>query len=257
MNILVLVKAVPLVGDERLDEQWQTDRTSLEANGADEYCLEKALQLTEASGGQVSVLSVGPASASEALRKALAMGAERAYHVVDDGLAGSDIRATVAVLAAACRKIEFDLVFSGADSSDGQGGVVGAALAVHLDLPYLSNAADVELVDGGSVRVKRLNASGHDILEASLPALIMGTQLLGEPRYPSLRGIMAARKKETVTLSLADLGIEPAFVGAAAATTAVSAAEMPAGRGGATVIQAEPDEAVRQVMSLLSDRGLV
>ena len=257
MNILVLVKAVPLVGAERLDERWLTDRTNLEANGADEYCLEKALQLTESAGGEVSVLSVGPVSTSEALRKALAMGAERAYHVADDALAGSDIRATVSVLEAAARRIDFDLLFSGADTSDGRGGVVGAALAARLELPYLSNAADVELIEGGSVRVKRLSAGGHDVLEAPLPALIMGTQLLGDPRYPSLRGIMAARKKETITWSLADLGIEPATVGGAAAATIVTAAEAPAERGGATVVRAEPDEAVAQVIAFLGERGLV
>jgi electron transfer flavoprotein beta subunit len=256
VNILVLVKAVPLVGDERLGEQYQTDRTNLETNGADEYCLEKALQLTESAGGEVSVLSVGPPSASEALRKALAMGAERAYHVADDALAGSDIRSTVTVLAAAARKIDFDLLFSGADTSDGQGGVVGAALAARLELPYLSNAADVELAGEGTLRMKRLSTSGHDILEAPLPALVMGTQLLGEPRYPSLRGIMAARKKETTTWSLADLGLDAATVGTGAAATSVRSAEPPPGRGGATKIQATPDEAVSQVMAFLGERGL-
>jgi electron transfer flavoprotein beta subunit len=256
VNILVLVKAVPLVGDERLDDTWLTDRSNLEANGADEYCLEKALQLTEASGGEVSVLSMGPAGTSEALRKALAMGAEQAYHVQDDALAGSDIRTTVLVLAAALRKIEFDLVFSGVDSSDGRGGVVGAALAARLDLPYLGNAADIEPVDRGAVRVKRLTAGGHDVLEAPMPALVMGTQVLGEPRYPSLRGIMAARKKTTTTWSLADLGIEAGSVGSAAAMTTVTAAEAPAERAGASVIQAEPAEAVAQIMTFLASRGL-
>ena len=257
MNILVLVKAVPLVGDERLGEDWQTDRTNLEANGADEYCLEKALQLTETHGGEVGVLSVGPATASEALRKALAMGAERAYHVVDDALAGSDIRATVRVLQAALEKIEFDILFSGADSSDGRGGVVGAALAARLGLAYLSNAADVEVVGGSRLRVKRLSATGHELLEAAMPALVMGTQLLGEPRYPSLRGIMAARKKETVTWTLAELGIEPGAVGAAAAHTQVLSAEAPVRRAGATLIKASPDEAAAQVVAFLSERGLV
>jgi len=256
VNILVLVKAVPLVGEERLDDGWRTDRSSLEANGADEYCLEKALQLAEAAGGEVTVLSMGPVGTSEALRKALAMGAERAYHVEDAALSGSDIRATVRVLEAALRRIDFDLLFSGVDSSDGRGGVVGAALAVRLGLPYLSDAADVELVAGDRVRVRRLSAAGYDILEAATPALVMGTQLLGEPRYPSLRGIMAARKKETVTWSLADLGIEPSSVGVPAATTRVLKAEPPAARAGARVIQGTPDEAVEQVLAYLGDRGL-
>lgn len=255
MNVLVLVKAVPLVGEERLGDGWLTDRSNLEANGADEYCLEKALQLTEADGGEVAVLSMGPSGASEALRKALAMGAERAYHVDDAALVGSDIRATVRVLEAAIRKIDFDLLFSGVDSSDGRAGVVGAALAVRLGLPYLSDGADVE-VDGERVRVKRLSTAGHDVLEAAAPALIMGTQLLGEPRYPSLRGIMAARKKETTTWSLADLGIDPSSVGAGAATTRVLAAEPPAARAGAKVVQAAPDEAVQQILAFLGERGL-
>ena len=256
MNILVLVKAVPIVGEERLGVDWQTDRSALEANGADEYCLEKALQLTESAAGEVAVLSMGPAGASEALRKALAMGAQRAYHVDDPALAGSDIRATVRVLEAAVRKIDFDLLFSGVDSSDGQGGVVGAALAARLGLPYLSDAADVELVGGARVRVKRLSATGHDVLEAAMPAMVMGTQLLGEPRYPSLRGIMAARTKETVTWSLADLGIDPQSVGASAATTRLLAAEPPAERSGARIVRAAPDEAVQQVLAFLAERGL-
>jgi electron transfer flavoprotein beta subunit len=258
MNILVLLKAVPLVGDERLDDQWRTERKQLEANGADEYLLEKALQLTETGGGEVSVLTVGPTPAAEAVRKALAMGAARAYHVLDDALVGSDIRATVDVLAAAAAKVEFDLLFAGADTSDGRAGVVGAALAARLGLPYLSNAADVELTaDGASVRVKRPSATGHDVLEATLPAVVMGTQLLGEPRYPSLRGIMAARKKETVSWTLADIGVDAATVGEASATTAVTAAVPPAQRSGATIVRGTPDEAVATMLDFLAERRLI
>ena len=256
MNILVLVKAVPLLGEERLDDDWRTDRSDLEANGADEYCLERALQLTETGGGEVSVLTMGPAGATEALRKALAMGAARAYHVEDAALAGSDIRVTIAVLEAAVRKIDPDLVFSGADSSDGQGGVVGAALAARLGLPYLGNAADVRLLDGG-VRIRRLSPTGHDVLEAPLPAVVMGMQLLGEPRYPSLRGIMGARKKPTTTWTLADLGIDAGAVGTASATTVVRSAVPPAGRAGGTVIDAPPDEAATAIVEFLGQKGLL
>jgi electron transfer flavoprotein beta subunit len=256
VNILVLVKAVPLVGQERLDDDWRTDRSDLEINGADEYCLERALQLTEAGGGEVSVLTVGPGAATEALRKALAMGAARAYHVEDPALAGSDIRATLTVLEAAVRKLEYDLLLTGADSSDGQGGVLGAALAARLQLPYLGNAADIEPGDG-TIRIKRLSPIGHDILEAPLPAVVMGMQLLGEPRYPSLRGIMAAKKKPTTTWTLGDIGVDPADVGAAAARTSVLTAQPPPQRGGATVITAPPDEAAQSVVEFLSQRGLL
>ena len=181
MDILVALKAVPLVGDERLDDRWRTQRGQLEANGADEYLLERALQLTEAGGGEVSVLTIGPEGAAEAVRKALAMGAARAYHVSDEAAAGSDIRATVSLLVAAAGKIEFDLLFMGADTSDGQGGVVGAAVAARMGLPYLSNAADVTSDSPGTVRVKRLSPSGYDVIEAPTPAVVMGTQVLGEP----------------------------------------------------------------------------
>ncbi|MET1232121.1 MAG: electron transfer flavoprotein subunit beta/FixA family protein, partial [Candidatus Limnocylindrales bacterium] len=221
MHIVVLVKAVPIVGNERLLDGERVDRASgLEANGNDEYVLEAALKLTEEHAGEVTLLTMGPAGAAEALRKGLAMGATRAVHVMDDALVGSCARATAEVLAAALRMLTFDLVFAGADTSDGQGGILAASIAAHLDLPYLSYAGRIEpIADGAGVRIQRLSATGHDVLEASTPALVMGTQVLGEPRYPSLRGIMAARSKEVVTRSLADLGVEAGRVGAAASTT--------------------------------------
>jgi electron transfer flavoprotein beta subunit len=258
LHIVVLMKAVPVVGTERLDNGWRTQRAQLEANGNDEYTLEKALRLTETLGGEVSLLTVGPAPALDALRKALAMGATRAYHVQDAQIAGSCVRATVDVLAAALRRLTFDLVFTGADTSDGLGGVVGAALAARLGLPYLSYASEIEpAADGSHVTIHRLSLKGYDILEASTPAVVMGTQVLGEPRYPSLRGIMGARAKEIVTWSLADLGIEPGAVGAGAATTRVVGAEPPPQRGGATVIRLGADEAVQQVVDFLAARRLI
>jgi electron transfer flavoprotein beta subunit len=257
LNIVILFKTVPVVGTERLGDDLLTDRSvQLEANGNDEYTLEKALQLTEAHGGEVSLLTVGPAGATEALRKALAMGAARAYHVVDDAIRGSDIRATVEVLAAALRKLEYDLVLAGTDTSDGMGGVVGAALAVRLGLPYLSYASEIEPTDGG-VRIHRLSAAGYDVLEAPTPALVMGTQLLGTPRYPSLRGIMQARSKPIETWSLADLGIDGGAVGLATATTKTLDATEPPGRAGATFVREAPDQAVVQIVDFLASRRLI
>lgn len=256
MHIVVLLKAVPVVGTERLGPDLRTQRTQLEANGNDEYVLEKALKLTEASGGEVSLLSMGPAGALDALRKALAMGATRAYHVADDALAGSCLRATVEILVAALRRIEFDLVFAGADTSDGQGGVVAPAVAARLALPYLSYASEIEPTDGG-VRIHRLSTAGYDVLEAPTPAVVMGTQLLGEPRYPSLRGIMGARSKEVTTWSLSDLGIDPGTVGKAGATTRVLGSEAPPQRSGATVVRGAPEEVVAQVVDFLAGRRLI
>ena len=257
MNIVVLLKAVPVVGTERLGADQLTDRsTQLEANGNDEYTLEKALKLTEAHGGEVTVLSMGPPTATDALRKALAMGAAKAVHVADDGLKGSDMRATVDVLAAALGKLEFDLCLAGADTSDAQGGVVGAALAARLGLPYLSYAQEIEPTDGG-VRIHRISVTGYDVLEAPTPAVVMGTQLLGEPRYPSLRGIMQARSKPIETWSLGDLGLEAGKVGLDASTTRVLGSDKPPERAGATFVRESPEVAAAQVVDFLSTRRLI
>jgi electron transfer flavoprotein beta subunit len=257
MRILVLMKAVPLVGSERLDASLRTERDHLELNGADEYLLEKALQLTESAGGEVAVLTVGPGAAAEALRKALAMGAAEAYHVLDPAIEGSDLRATLDILAAACRKASWDLLFAGADTSDGQAGVLGAALAARLGSPYLSFASEIEPVGSDTVRVRRLTAEGYDVLEAPMPALVMGTQLLGAPRYPTLRGIMAARSKAPTTWSLANLGIDPSTVGDRAAHTQVLATAPPAARAPATIVRDTPAAAVERIVALLDERGIL
>ena len=257
MNIVVLLKAVPVVGTERLGADLLTDRSvQLEANGNDEYLLEKALKLTDTHGGEVTVLTIGPAGAMEPLRKALAMGAARAVHVVDDGLKGSDARATVEVLTAALRKITFDLAFVGADTSDGQGGVVGAAVAVRLGLPYLSYASEIEPSAAG-VRIHRITNTGYDVLEAATPAVVMGTQLLGAPRYPSLRGIMQARQKPVDAWMLADLGVDGASVGEGASTTQTLDASKPPERAGATFVRESADVAVAQIVDFLAARRLI
>ena len=257
MNIVVLLKAVPVVGTERLGSDLLTDRSvQLEANGNDEYLLEKALKLTESHGGEVTVLSVGPQNSTEALRKALAMGAARAVLVADDAIRGSDARATVDVLVAALAKVEFDLAFFGADTSDGQGGVVGAAVAARLGLPYLSYASEIEPTDGG-VRIHRLSATGYDVLQATTPAVVMGTQLLGAPRYPALRGIMQARSKPLDTWALTDLEIDPANVGSVATTTRTLDADKPPERAGATFVRESADVAVAQVVDFLTQRRLI
>ena len=257
MDIVVLFKAVPVVGSERLTPELLTDRNvQLEANGNDEYMLEKALKLTEAHGGEVTLLTVAPPNATEPLRKALAMGAARAVHVADEALKGSDMRSTLAVLVAALKKLSYDVVFAGADTSDGQGGVLGAAVAARLGHPYLSYASEIEPTNSG-IRVHRLSGSGYDVLEASTPAVVMGTQLLGAPRYPSLRGIMQARSKPIETWSLADLGIDAGVVGAGAATTRTLASDAPPQRAGARFVRESAEVAVAQVVDFLASRRLL
>ncbi len=263
MRIVVLTKPVPdpASGAERLGPDGRLDRAASPAvvNGNDEYVLEKALKLIEAAGeGEVILLTMAPASAPETMRKALAMGATRGVLVTDPALEGSDIVATTRVLAAALKTIEFDLAFAGVDTSDGVAGVVPAGVAALAGLPYISYAASIEPdVAKRTVRVRKITARGYDILEAPMPVLISGTQALGEPRYPSLKGIMAARSKEIATLTLADLGIEPARVGMAGATTRVVDSRKPPARAATKVIREPADEAARQLVAVLAERRLI
>lgn len=262
MRIVVLVKPVPdpAAASERLRPDGRLDRVSAPAvvNPNDEYALEAALKLAEAHGGEVTLLSMAPAAAPETIRKALAMGAHRAVHVTDSALEGSCVHSTATVLAAALGQMEYDLVLLGVDSTDGGAGVVPAAVAASLRLPYLSNAGRIEPDPAaGRVRVRRMTPTGYDVLDAPMPALIVCTQALGEPRYPSLKGIMSARAKEIVTKSLADLGLADGSVGGAAATTRLVGTTTPPARSAARVIKAPPAEAARQVVDYLVERWIV
>ena len=263
MRIVVLTKPVPdpASGGERLGPDGRLDRANSPAvvNGNDEYVLEKALKLIEAAGdGEVILLTMAPDNAPETMRKALAMGATRGVLVTDPAIAGSDTVATTRILAAALKTLEFDMVFAGVDTSDGVAGVVPPGIAALTGLPYLSYAASIDPDESArTVRVKRITAEGYDVLEAPMPVLISGTQALGEPRYPSLKGIMAARSKEITTLSLADLGIDAGSVGLSGATTKVVDSRPPAARGATKIVRDAPDEAARQIVDLLAERRLI
>jgi electron transfer flavoprotein beta subunit len=263
VRIVVLVKPVPdpASGGERLrPDDWRLDRGATPAvvNGNDEYALEAALKLTEAHGGEVTLLSMAAATAPETMRKALAMGAHRGVLVTDERLAGSDTLSTTRVLAAALSTLEFDLVLAGVDTSDGLAGVVPAGVAALRRLPYLSYAAKIEPDPGaGTVRVRRISPTGYDLLEAPMPALISCTQALGEPRYPSLKGIMAARSKEVVTTTLAGIGVDETSVGGAVATTRVRGAEAPPPRPPTRVVREAPDAAAREIVAFLAERRII
>jgi electron transfer flavoprotein beta subunit len=260
VRIVVLVKPVPdTTGQERLGPDLRVDRAGVPAvvNANDEYALEAALKLIEAAGeGDVTLLAMAPPGAPETLRKALAMGAHRAVLVSDPGLAGSDTLSTVRVLAAALRRLEYDLVLAGADTSDGGAGIVAAGIAASLGLPYLSYAARIEPT-AGHVVVRRLSPVGYDLIESALPALVVATQALGEPRYPSLKGIMAARSKEIITWSLADLELGDSAVGGDVASTEIVATRSPVARAATRVIREPAAVAAAQVVEFLAERRLI
>jgi electron transfer flavoprotein beta subunit len=262
LRIVVLTKPVPdpAAAAERLGPDGRLDRAASPAviNGNDEYTLEAALKLVAEHEGEVTLLSMAPPNAVETMRKGLAMGAHKGVLVSDPALAGSDHSSTVAALVAALEGLEYDLVLAGFDTSDGVGGVVGAAIATKLKLPYVSSAASIEPdPKGGKVRVKRISPTGFDVLEAPMPALIVGTQLLGEPRYPSLKGIMAARSKEVATKSLADLGLDGGAVGGSAARTKVTGQEKPPARGATQVVRGSAEEGAKAIVDLLASRRLI
>lgn len=224
MNIVVLVKQVPDSGSERkLDP---ADNTVARAaadnvvNEIDEYAIEEALQVRDREGGEVTVLTVGPDSATDAIRKALSMGADKAVHVSDESVKGSDAVQISAVLAAALGQLEYDLVICGAEATDSQMSVMPALLAERLGLPQLSGARKLT-VEGGTATIERQTDGGYWAVEAPLPAIVSTWDTINEPRYPSFKGIMAAKKKPVETKTLADLGLDASTVGQANATTQV------------------------------------
>jgi electron transfer flavoprotein beta subunit len=224
VKILVTVKRVPdTAADKKLDPNDKTlDRESVETilNPVDEYAVEEALRLKEKVGGEVVVLCMGPEPALGVIRKALSMGPDSAVHVHDGALHGSDAINTAKVLAAAVKRVEPDIVITGSESTDARTSLVPSALAECLGWPGLTSAKKLE-VDGGTIRIHRETDTGYDVVEAAAPAVVSVVKGINEPRYPSFKGIMAAKSRPVTDLALSDLGIDPAEVGAAGATTEV------------------------------------
>jgi electron transfer flavoprotein beta subunit len=216
MNIVVCVKQVPDTWAEKKlqDSDSTVDREGVEGvmNELDEYAVEEALKIKEAHGGEVTVVTMGPQKAVETIRKALSMGADKAIHLVDDALHGSDALATSYALAKAIQTTEHDLVILGVESTDARMSVVPAMLAERLDAAQVTFARKVE-IDGSTVKIERQTETGYDVVEASTPAVVSVVEKINEPRYPSFKGIMAAKKKPLTTLSIGDAGIEAGKVG--------------------------------------------
>jgi electron transfer flavoprotein beta subunit len=259
MNIVVLVKQVPDTESERklVPGAGTLDRAAADGliNELDEYAIEEGLRQVEAHGGEVTILSVGPDKASESIRKALSMGADKAIHVLDDGIAGSDALATSAVIAAALQQAGFDLVIAGSESTDARTGVVAAMLAERLGVPQLTLASKVD-VDGSQVTVRRVSDEGFDVVEAALPAVISVMEKINEPRYPSFKGIMAAKKKPVQTLTLADLGVSPSSVGLDGSVTSVVDFASRPPRAAGVIVKDEGDGGVKAA-AFLAERKFI
>ncbi|MFF6910477.1 electron transfer flavoprotein subunit beta/FixA family protein [Streptomyces sp. NPDC012389] len=259
LRIVVCVKYVPdATGDRHFADDLTLDREDVDGllSELDEYAVEQALQIADAADdAEITVVTVGPEDAKDALRKALSMGADKAVHVEDDDLHGTDVMGTSLVLAKAVEKTGYDLVICGMASTDGVMGVLPALLAERLGVPQVTLLSEVA-VNGGVVTGRRDGDTASERLEASLPAVVSVTDQSGEARYPSFKGIMAAKKKPVQSLDLDDLGLEADEVGLAGAWTAVdSATERPARTAG-TIVKDE-GEGGKQLAEFLAGQKFI
>ncbi len=244
MNIVVCVKQVPDTATERKlrsdDKTLDRDAADGVLNELDEYAVEEALRLKEAHGGEVTVLTMGPDKAAETIRKALAMGADKAVHLVDDALHGSDALSTSYALAQVLGTTGFDLVILGSESTDARTGVLAAMLAERLGVPQLTLARKVE-VNGSAITVERVTDYGYDQVEGNLPAVVSVVEKINTPRYPSFKGIMAAKKKPVQKLGIADAGVDAGQVGLGAAWSEVAEFAAAPPRAAGTIVKDEGD----------------
>jgi electron transfer flavoprotein beta subunit len=258
MKIAVCVKQVPEAAHRRIDPgSKRLDRAGEGAlNAFDANAVEEALRLKEATGeGEVTLVSLGPAKAQDALRKALAMGADRAILISDDAAAGSDLIATSYALAKALERESPDLVLFGQQAGDSDGAVLWAAVAERLRRPMVSQAAELTHADG-KLTVKRQTEFGYDVIETPLPAVVAVSDAINEPRYPSLKGIMGAKSKPQEALSLSDLGVEAERAGEAGSKTEVRALNDPPPRGDSRKIE-DDGAAAEQIVEYLAEKRLV
>ena len=258
MKIAVCVKQVPEGGTKRIDPDTKRLDRSGEAglNPFDANAIEEALKVRDTSGeGEIVLVSMGPERATEALRKGLAMGADRAVLVSDDVAAGSDLVATSAMLAKVLEREGADLVLFGQQASDSDGAVLCAAVAERLRLPLVSQVSGLDVKDG-TVDAKRQTEFGYDHIAAPLPAVVAVSDAINEPRYPSLKGIMGAKSKPQESLTAGDLGLAEAEVGDAGSRTEVRGLGSPPPRG--ETLKLEDDgSAAQKVVDLLAERKLI
>ncbi|MBU2698342.1 MULTISPECIES: electron transfer flavoprotein subunit beta/FixA family protein [Pimelobacter] len=262
-NIVVLVKYVPdATADRKFEADNTVDRVGVDGllSELDEYAVEQALQIKEKRADEeitVTALTVGPAEAEAAVRKALQMGADKAVHVQDDAIAGSDAVATSLVLAKAIEKIGVpELVIGGLASTDGGLSVVPAMLAERLGLPQVTLAAVVE-TQGDQVRIKRDGDTATEVIGGTLPLVLSVTDQSGEARYPSFKGIMAAKKKPLEALTLADIGVDASEVGLDAAWTAVDTVTARPPRTAGEIVKDEDGSGATALVEFLASKKFI
>jgi electron transfer flavoprotein beta subunit len=259
MNIVVLVKQVPdTEGDRKLDPSDNTvDRAAVDPviNYIDEFAIEEGLRLKEAHGGEVTILTVGPERATESIRKALSMGADKAVHVSDQALHGSDSIQTAKVIAKALGTIEWDVAIAGSEATDSRMAVIPALVAEVLGVAQLTQARKVT-VEGSTVTIERVTDTGYQSVQGSTPAVISVVEKINDPRYPSFKGIMAAKSKPVEVLSLGDLGVDAGDAGLANASTQVVSFENAPPRAAGQTVKDEGDGGAK-IADYLASKKLI
>ncbi|MEM7050653.1 MAG: electron transfer flavoprotein subunit beta/FixA family protein [Acidobacteriota bacterium] len=261
MRVAVCIKQVPDT-EARLrvakDGRW-LDEEDLPfiINESDEYALEEGLRIAEASGGEVVVISLGPARVKEALRKGLALGAARAVHLEDEAFSGGDALATGRALAAAVAKEECELVLTGSQSDDVGFGSTGSVLAGFLGWPHAWLVMGVEIEDGTAKVTREMESGKNEISRLPLPAVFEVQAGINHPRYASLKGIMKAKRKPIDTLAPADLGLSPEDVGQAGSRLEIVSVAFPDSGAGAQIIEGEPEQASRELVDKLRQEARV
>ncbi len=260
MNVLVCVKHVP---DTETRVKIQPDGSALDLSGAnwvispyDEFAVEEALRIKEDKEGEVTILTVGGDDAVKSIRQALAMGADKGVLCSDAAFEGSDTLGVARILAAACKQQPYDLIFCGKQGVGADNQQVATLLAEMLGIPSVTVVTQIEYGEG-SLLCKREIEGGAEMVRVSTPALVSCQKGLNEPRYPSLKGIMQAKKKEVKTLGASDLELDPSQVGAAAAAFALKKVELPPEKPEGTLIEGEPGDQVKELIRLLREESKV
>ena len=255
MNIVVCGKVIP-ASSVSIEIDPNTRRmvrkgVPHELDPAAASAVEEALRLAEKHGGIVTLVTMGISDATIGIRNALAMGVTSAVHILDDAVAGSDTLGTAKILAAAVKKQPFDLVICATESSDSYSGIVPGQIAYLLGVPPMTFAKEI-LIDDDRIAIKRQSESGYDLVESSLPALVAVSSGINEPRYPQLKGIMAAKKKEIKVYTAADLGLPPDQVGEKGAREKVLTVGRPPKRQAGKVVVDE-GEGGKQIADFLAE----
>lgn len=258
MNIIVCIKQVPDTTQVKIDPQTNTlIREGVQSiiNPFDTYAIEEAVRLKEKYDGKVTVVTMGPPQAQEALREAISLGCDDAVLICDRAFAGSDTLATGYTLASAIRKIkDFDIILCGKQASDGDTAQVGPGIATQLDIPQITYVKKIEKIEDNRLTAERMTEEGFDIIQTSLPCLLTVVKEINEPRLPSLKGKMRAKKAEILTLKAIDLDVDETQLGLTGSPTWVSKIFTPPPRPKGKMFEGDPEQAATELISFLKDR---